>query len=437
MTIVEEGIRGADAAQKAAARWIDENWDPAISISEWLGRLADSGWAKPTWAVGSFGLGLTNEEAAAASQAFRKIGAPGPQGGLSMLAAPTIVAHGTEEQKQRFVRAILTNEETWCQLFSEPGAGSDLASLQTKAMRDGDEWIVNGQKVWTSGGQGADLGMLIARTNPDAPKHKGITWFAFEMRQPGVDIRPLRQMPGSAAFCEVFFTDARVPHEHAIGDVNEGWGAALTTLANERVNLGAGGAGGFATAAPAGRRSAEARQEPVGDFVKRALERAGLARGRGGRGGGRGRGDMTIELAKSLGRTTDPVLRQQIAHLHTLQSVNRWNGMRAKAAVAAGQRPGPENSLGKLMTSHIVRASRDLGMAVVQAHGMLSGADAPLKGAITGQFLSSPAPSIYGGSDQIQRNIIGERVLGLPKEPDTSADVPFRELKVGTQHSTD
>ena len=434
---VVEAITGPDQARAAAKSWIEENWDPAISIKEWLGRLADSGWAKPTWARGSFGLGLTNEEAAAAAEEFRKLGAPGPQAGLSMLAAPTIVAHGSEEQKQRFVRAILTNEETWCQLFSEPGAGSDLAGLQTRAVRDGDEWIVNGQKVWTSGGQGADMGMLIARTNPDAPKHSGITWFAFEMRQPGVEVRPLRQMTGGAAFCEVFFTDARVPHANVIGGVNDGWMAALTTLANERVNLGAGGAGGFGSIAPAGRRAAEALQEPVGDFVKRSRERAAATGGGGGRGRGRGRGDMMTGLAKSLGRTEDPVIRQQIANLYTLQKLNQWNGMRAKAAVASGQRPGPENSIGKLMTSHITRASRDLGMAILQARGMLSGSDAPLNGAITQQFLSSPAPSIYGGSDQIQRNIIGERVLGLPKEPDPFADLPFKELKVGTQRSAD
>ncbi len=444
MTDVVEEIAGAERARVLAREWIEENWDPQLTILQWLERLADSGWAKPTWARGSFGLGLTNDEAAAAAEEFRKIGAPGPQGGLSMLAAPTIVAHGSEEQQKRFVRAILTNQETWCQLFSEPGAGSDLASLQTRAMRDGDEWIVNGQKVWTSGGQFADLGMLIARTNPDAPKHKGISWFAFEMRQPGVEVRPLRQMTGGASFCEVFFTDARVPHENLVGGENEGWAATLTTLANERVNLGAGGAGGFATTAPAGRRQADALKAPVGEFVERARARRAEGGRRGGRGGGRaggrgggrgGRGDMMVGLAKSLGRNHDPVLRQQIAQLYTLQNVNRWNGMRAKAAVASGQRPGPENSLGKLMTSHIVRASRDVGMAIVQAGGMLSGADAPINGGITSQFLSSPAPSIYGGSDQVQRNIIGERVLGLPKEPDPYADVPFRELKVGTQRS--
>jgi alkylation response protein AidB-like acyl-CoA dehydrogenase len=246
-------------------------------------------------------------------------------------------------------------------------------------------------------------------------------------------------LTGGASFCEVFFTDARVPLENVIGGVNEGWAAALTTLANERVNLGAGGAGGFGSIAPAGRRAAEALQEPVGEFVKRAQERAAAAGGGGGRGRGRGgrggRGDMMTGLATSLGRNTDPVIRQQVAQLYTLQKLNQWNGMRAKAAVASGQRPGPENSIGKLMTSHITRASRDLGMAILQARGMLSGADAPLNGAITAQFLSSPAPSIYGGSDQIQRNIIGERVLALPKEPDPSADLPFRELKVGTQRS--
>ena len=435
MTDLASRPKGATHAADRARAWIDEHWDPEITIKEWLGRLAESGWAKPTWAVGSYGLGLSNEEAAAAAAEFRKLGAPGPQAGLSMLAAPTIVAHGTEDQKQRFVGAILRNEETWCQLFSEPGAGSDLASLQTRAVRDGDEWIVNGQKVWTSGGQNADLGMLIARTNTDVPKHRGISWFAFEMRQPGVDIRPLRQMTGGAAFCEVFFTDARVPHENLIGEPGDGWAAALTTLANERVNLGAGGAGGFATVAPAGRNAADALQEPVGEFVARMRDAATTSRLGRGRAGGMGRGGDPVALAQRHGRAGDPIIRQQVTRLYTLQQLNRWNGMRAKAAVAAGQRPGPENSLGKLMTSHIVRASRDVSMAIVGAAGMLTGDDAPSRGAVTAQFLSSPAPSIYGGSDEIQRNIIGERVLGLPKEPDPYAELPFNELRVGTQRS--
>ena len=425
----------ADAVRAEVRAWIDENWDPDITIKEWLERLADSGWSSPTWAKDSFGRGLSNDLAAVAYEEFRKIGAPGPPAGLSrMLAAPTIIAHGTEEQKRRYVRGILVGDEAWCQLFSEPGAGSDLASLQTKAMRDGDEWIINGQKVWTSGGQGADLGMLIARTNPDAPKHKGITWFAFEMNQPGVEVRPLKQMTGGASFCEVFFTDARVPHENIIGGLNDGWGVALTTLANERVGLGGGGGGGFAAIAPGGRRAQKALQERVGDMVERnrkAAEQA-ASRPRRGRGGG---GAGATGLAKQFGKNTDPIVRQKVVELYTLQNLSSWNALRAKAAVAAGQRPGPEASLGKLLVSKITRATRDLNMQILGMAGTITGEHAPAGGMYVGGFLQSPAPSIYGGSDEIQKNILGERILDLPKEPDPFKDTPFRDLKVGTQKS--
>ena len=427
----------ADEVRDQARQWIEENWDEEISVREWLGRLADSGWGCPTWAPDSFGRGLSNDQVAGAYAEFRKLGAPGPPAGLSrMLAAPTIIAHGTEEQKQTWVRWILVGDESWCQLFSEPGAGSDLASLQTRAVRDGDEWIVNGQKVWTSGGQNADMGMLIARTDPDVPKHSGITWFGLEMDQPGVEVRPLRQMTGGAQFCEVFFTDARVPHENIVGGLNNGWAATLTTLANERVGLGGGGAaGGFAAPAPGGRRARGALDEKVGAFAVRLRDRAGSSGGRGG--GARNRGaDGAIRLAQQMGKTTDPTIRQKLVELYTLNQLSRYNSLRSKAAVAAGQRPGAESSIGKLLVSRITRASRDLNMAILGAHGTLTGEDAPAKGMYTMSFLSSPAPSIYGGSDEIQKNIVGERVLGLPKEPDPFKDTAFGDLKVGTQRST-
>jgi alkylation response protein AidB-like acyl-CoA dehydrogenase len=431
----------AEDIKLEAKTWIEENFDPELTLKEWLERLADSGWAASTWPVEWFGKGLSNDLANAAAEEFKAVNAVGPPPGLSrMLAAPTIIAHGSDEQKQRYVRAILTGEEAWCQLFSEPGAGSDLASLQTRAVRDGDEWIVNGQKVWTSGAIGADLGMLIARTNPDAPKHRGITYFAFEMDQPGVEVRPLRQMTGGATFAEVFFSDARVPHENIIGGLNEGWACTLTTLANERVGLGGGGAGAFPLSAPGGRRAADALQQKLGEYIeknRRDDPAAAARRGGGAAGAQRGGGDMMIRAAKSLGRTDDPVIRQELAKAYTMNKISGYNALRAKAAVKAGNRPGPEASLGKLTISRITKHNRDLGMAILGAHGMLSGEDAPMRGMVQMQFLGSPAPQIYGGTDEIQHNIIGERVLGLPKEPDLSKDVPFKELKVGTQRSSD
>jgi len=204
-----------EAVRSQVRAFLDENFDRGISLRTWLERLADSGWASPRWPAQWFGRGLPADLAAVAFGEFRKARVPGPPAGLGrMLAAPTIIAHGTDEQKQRFVRRILTGADAWCQLFSEPGAGSDLASLQARAELAGDEYFVNGQKVWTSGARGADLGILLARTDAGVPKHRGITCFAFEMDQPGVEVRPLKQMTGDAQFAEVFFTGARAGREH-------------------------------------------------------------------------------------------------------------------------------------------------------------------------------------------------------------------------------
>jgi alkylation response protein AidB-like acyl-CoA dehydrogenase len=424
-----------DAVRREVRGWIEENFDRDISLRDWLERLADSGWAAPTWPAEWFGKGLSGDLAAVAFEEFRSVRAPGPPAGLGrMLAGPTIIAHGTEEQKRGYVRAILTGDDAWCQLFSEPGAGSDLASLQTRAELDGDTYIVNGQKVWTSGALASDLGMLLARTDVDVPKHRGITYFAFEMDQPGVEVRPLKQMTGDAMFAEVFFTDARVPAANVIGEVNGGWGVAMTTLMNERVGLGAGSALGFATSAPPGRRVAQQREQSVGEFLGANPTTVPVAASAGAM-VGRGM-DALVTLAKDMGRGDDPHVRQRLAQLYTLTSLNTWNGLRARASAKAGKGLGPEASLGKLMVSHITRLWRDTAMSISDAHGMLAGADGPLAGGVARQFLFAPAPSIYGGSDQVQRNIIGERVLGLPKDPDVSRDVAFRDLKVGTQSAS-
>ena len=348
-----------------------------------------------------------------------------------MLAAPTIIAHGSDEQRRRHVRAILVGDEAWCQLFSEPGAGSDLASLQTRAEPDGDEYVVNGQKVWTSGAIGADLGMLLARTDVDVPKHRGITYFGLEMDQPGVEVRPLRQITGDAMFAEVFFTDARVPAENIIGDRNGGWAVAMTTLMNERVGLGAGTALNFGISAPGGRRVQQQLEQSVGEYVANAGSTVVAAASAGAM---VGRSiDALVEFARARGRGEDPHVRQHLARLYTLTKLNGWNGARASAAAKSGKGLGPEASIGKLMVSHIVRQWRETGMAISGGDGMLAGRDGPLEGGVARQLLFAPGPSIYGGSDQVQRNIIAERVLGLPREPDTSRTVPFRELKVGTQ----
>jgi alkylation response protein AidB-like acyl-CoA dehydrogenase len=423
----------ATSVQRAARDWIEENFDPQISLRTWLERLADSGWAQPGWPAEWYGRGLPPDVAATTYAEFNAIDAPGPPAGLgTMLAAPTIIANASDELKRQFIRAVLIGDHAWCQLFSEPGAGSDLAGLQTKAERDGDEFVVNGQKVWTSGGLVADYGMLLARTDPDVPKHRGITYFALPMNQPGVEVRPLIQMTGDSGFSEVFLSGARVPASAIIGELNGGWAVALSTLSFERTSLGNATGLGFRLTAPGGSRFLEQQEVSVGEFIAAAKANA-RSFGIGGTAMTTGGIAPLVTLARQLGRDTDAGVRQEIVRLYTLASANGWNGQRARAALRAGGRAGPEASLGKLMASRIGRQWRDTASLIAGPLGMLAGDDGPLGGHLAAQLLATPGPSIYGGSDQIQRNIIGERVLGLPREPDPSRTVPFRQLKIGTQ----
>ncbi len=422
----------AAAVRGEARAWFAENWDPDLTLGDWWERLAESGWGFPSWSSDWYGRGMPSQLAAIVADERQQAGAFGPPSGIGvMMAGPTIVAHGTDEQRKRFLPNMVSGKEVWCQLFSEPGSGSDLASLQTRAVRDGDEWVVNGQKVWTSGAQFSKWGILIARTNPDVPKHKGITYFVIDMDQPGIEVRPLKEMTGGATFNEVFFTDARVPNANMIGDLGEGWAVAVTTLAHERNSLGAGGMGGMG-----GMGGGEIIGRPdltrrVGDLVNASSgsgEMAGMAAAFGG-----GGGSMIKMLPQLFGKGDDPIVRQDIARIYTLLEIARFTGLRAQAAAARGDRPGPEVSTGKLMASTIVRTLRDAGLRIEGPHGMLHGSDAPVGGMLQFLALFSPAVSIAGGTDEVQRNIIGERVLGLPSEPRPDKELPFRELKVGTQ----
>src|SRR5436305_8736047 len=275
--------------------WLEENWDPDLTVGKWWERLGTSGWAAPTWPEEWYGKGLSREEGGRVQQAIGEFGALGAPGGLGLLlAGPTIATHGTDEQRERYLRDIVTGQKAWCQLFSEPQAGSDLAGLQSRAIKDGEEWVVNGQKVWTSGGHVADLGMLIARTDQDVPKHQGITYFAVDMHQPGVDVRPLREMTGRALVNEVFLDEARVPDDALIGGLNNGWAVANTTLMHERAGLGAGGGSAAGSAATPGTVAGDLGKR-VGDYV-----RSGGGRRRGGGGGAGGMfgaaGTLLIDL---------------------------------------------------------------------------------------------------------------------------------------------
>ena len=412
--------------------WLEENWDPDITVGEWWERLGLSGWGTPTWPEEWYGKGLSRAESVRVGAAIGEFGALGPPGGLGLLlAGPTIVDHGTPEQIKEYVEDIVTGRKAWCQLFSEPGAGSDLAGLSCKAVKDGDEWIVTGQKVWTSGGQIADMGMLIARTDSDVPKHQGITWFAFDMHQEGVEVRPLREMTGHAMFNEVFLSEARVPDAAVIGGLHNGWAVANTTLQHERTGLGAGGgnaAGGFASPGTIVNDLAKR----VGDFVS-----GGGRRGGGGGGGMFGsQSKLLIDLAKGNGKIKDPSIRQDLMRLHTANELGRMQNLRIKGGDKV---PGAAN-IAKLSMSNIVRMSRDIGLAILGPEGMLHGytneqivsnneaTGNPFGAMVTGTALYAQAPPIYGGTDQVQKNIIGERVLGLPKEVNNDKTAAFKDL---------
>jgi alkylation response protein AidB-like acyl-CoA dehydrogenase len=415
-------MAGEDGAVRAeAAAWLREHWDPDLRVREWWTLLAESGWGFPAWPQEWFGRGLPREQEGEVREAFLEAGAIGPPGSLGQrLGGPTLLAHARRELLERFLPELAYGREYWCQFFSEPGAGSDLAGLQTRAERDGDEWVVNGQKVWTSGAQYADRGMLLARTDPDVPKHRGLTYFIIDLDQPGIEVRPLHQMNDAHGFNEVFFTDARVGNDRIVGQLNGGWAVALTTLAYERF-------GGVVPSAHPGKRLAMLDLR-AGDVA------GGLGRERGESVGMSAVAGAVIEVARSLGRDAEPVMRQRLAQLAALEEVNRIGNLRAATAAArGGQGPGPGGSVGKIARSNLARLGRDVGMEVLGAYGMLVGRETPGEGRLQHQALSSPGASIAGGTDEIQRNIIGDRVLGLPREPRTDTDVPFRELKTGTQ----
>ncbi len=438
----ERTEQSTDAVEEVRA-WLEENWDPDLTVAEWWERLGLSGWAAPGLPENAYGRGLNRNDAVAVQSAIADFGALGAPGGLGLLlAAPTIAAHGSQDQIDLYVRDIVTGQKAWCQLFSEPGAGSDLAGLQTRAVKDGEEWIVTGQKVWTSGGQVADLGMLIARTDPDVPKHQGITYFAIDMHQKGVDIRPLVEMTGHAMFNEVFMEEAVVPDSALIGGLNNGWAVANTTLMNERAGLGAGGGHAAASAATPG--------TVVNDLARRAgdfVSQGGAPKRRSSGGGGMFAGSyqLLVELAKGNGTISEPSVRQDLMRLHTLNELGRFNNLRAKAAKAAGQEISPAMpNIAKLSMSEIVRQQRDVGLRIVGPYGTLhaykpdqqeSLNDAtgnPFLPMVTGMALFAQAPPIYGGTDQVQKNIIGERVLGLPKEPNNDKTAAFKDLPKNT-----
>jgi alkylation response protein AidB-like acyl-CoA dehydrogenase len=357
--------------------------------------LADAGLAALTYPVEFGGAGLDAAHQKVFDEESAGYDMPSRQFMVGIgICAPTLLEHGTDEQRRRYLPALLRADAIWCQLFSEPGAGSDVASLQTRAERDGDEWVVNGQKVWTSGAHYADYGLLVARTNRDVPKHRGISMFVVDMTSPGVSTRPLRQIDGRAHFNEVFLDDVRLPADALVGEVDDGWRVTLDMLANERVAIGAGGS-------------------------SQSLSSDGYG--------------TAVRLARQYDLTGHPIVRQELVDVYVLERILGLLGLRIRAALVAGRAPGAEGSVAKLAATALGKRAAGLGMAFAGASS-LAWDDADGRGGDPASaFLFAPMLGIAGGTTEIQKNIIGERVLGLPKDPAVDKDVPFRELLVGTQ----
>jgi alkylation response protein AidB-like acyl-CoA dehydrogenase len=391
--------------------WLRDNWRPDRAPKEWVPLVVDAGYAVPTWPPQWHGRGLTADHGRVVADEFHRVGAPGAGQDVHNLWANTLLAFGTDALKRRLIRPLLLGEVNMCLLYSEPGAGSDLAAIQTRADRDGDEFVVTGQKVWTSGAKTAEYAMLVARTDWDVPKHRGISFFYFPMRQPGVEVRPIKQITGEAHFNEVFIDAARVPAENLLGGLNDGWRVLQTALAYERSVMGDVARGPRKLRRPGDPPPAEGDDSPMGGPSGAEVDLAALAR--------------------KTGRAGEPTVRQAIARVHTLRAVNKWNAQRAKAALEQGT-SSPILSLGKLAMSRILHEGAYVQATILGAEAMLDGPDHPDGDAAGFLALNAYFTSIGGGTDQIQRNIIGERVLGLPKEPELDRELPFRDVPKAT-----
>jgi alkylation response protein AidB-like acyl-CoA dehydrogenase len=401
----------SDDLAASVAGWIERNWSLDLPLGEWWRRLFESGYGFPGWPAGLGGFGASAAEQAAVTTAIAGAGVIAPPGGVgSKMAAPTLLRHAGDDQLLRFLPPIGRGEVRWCQLFSEPGAGSDLAGLTTHAEIDGDELVVSGQKVWSSGAEVSDWGMLLCRTDRRVPKRDGITFVLIDMRQPGIEVRPVRQMNGDAQFCEVFLTEARAQRADVVGGLGGGWGVARTTLAFERAAAAEGQRRGLVVIDVARPRQLDRR---VGDLL--AMRRSGTEEP------ARLRPLLDWPTMRALAeqhRVTDqPVRRDQLMHFYVRSEVHRLNGRRLRAAGSAGG--ALDGPLMKLSLAMLAHHSRDVSLSVLGAEGMLTGASGEAELApVQRAALSSFVPSIGGGTNEIQRTLIAERSLGLPREPD-------------------
>ena len=355
----------------------------------WQKQKFDAGWACLHWPKEYGGRGASPVERVIWQQeegVYGKLTQPFQIG--EGMCGPTVMAYGSEADKRRLLPKLASGEEIWCQLFSEPAGGSDVAGLRTRAERHGEEWVINGQKIWTSGAHYSDYGILITRTDPNVPKHKGLTMFYINMKSPGVEVKPIKQANGMQEFNEVFFTDLRIPDTQRLGAVGDGWNVSLTTLMNERMSIGARLATGFSE---------------IFDFCSSLMTADGLA-------------------------IDDSATRSRLANWAVRNSGLKYTSYRAISALSKGERPGPENSIGKLVAGTMLQDIATYAMDLEGAAGVLNGPDADAAGQFQQMLLSSPSMRIAGGTDEILRNIIAERVLGLPGDIRVDKDVPFNKI---------
>ena len=352
--------------------------------------LADAGLGGIIYPVEYGGQGLDKSYLETFNQEMSRYQVPLVPAAISHgMCLPVLNDFGTPEQKARHQARIIRCDELWCQMFSEPGAGSDVASLATRAIRDGNQWVLNGQKVWTSGAQYCEYGLCVARTDPAQPKHRGLTMFIVDLSLPGVDIRPLRQINGSSHFNEIYLTDVRVGHDCLVGEEGNGWNVAVAMLMYERVAIGAGGSGA----------------------MSRSMGSAKL-----------------IDEARRQGRDGDPVVRDAIADLYIRERIQTFIGMRIRQAAESGQAPGPEGSIAKLNAAILSRRASDVAIELAGPSGQAWSAKDEDADEWASAVIGAPAMAIAGGTNEVQRNIIGERVLGLPKEPDPFKGQPWDEV---------
>jgi len=376
---------------------MDERYDPNAmkNSKEWQKTRAEKGYARITWPKGMGGIGGTPMQSIIYGQEESKYDVPtGAPFAIGLgMCIPTVMAYCGDEVKQRYVKPAVQGDEIWCQLFSEPAGGSDVAALRTKAEKNGDTWTINGSKIWTTGAQFSDYGLLLTRTDPNVAKHKGLTMFYLSMKTPGVEVRPIKQASGASGFNEIFFTDVKIPDSQRVGEVGQGWQVALTTLMHERLAVGGGQGGGL--------------------DVPQLMQ---LAR--------------TLELEDGPA-IKNAAVREKIADWYVRSAGLKYTTLRTMTALSRGQQPGPEASIAKIVVASKLQDISAFAMELEGEAGVLTGEGAPMHGSFQGGWLGAPGLRIAGGTDEILRNIIAERVLGLPQDVRVDKDVPFNKVPTG------